>query len=132
MWVEFLDENQFRVEWLPPIRDRWRNTPNVGAVEVPIAVLWNLANPQRLVEVARNQAWLDMLTVELQHRGFDKPGVVVVDRSGRIALKDGHHRLVCATALSLGVMPVRFVRAERIRSHGKQVQDVIAAMMGVA
>lgn len=128
---EFCDEYLIVQDWMPPRpRDAWRNGRWAGEVfPVPLATLQQLVNPHRVADIQREVEWLAQLTVELDERGVDEPLVLVVDRLGKLGLKDGHHRVVCAGRLGWERLPCRLIRSDRIRSHGVPVHDVLGSVL---
>lgn len=136
MWTEFLDENHFRQDWTilaPDERNGWRDGRWADrVVEVDIGIVRSLANPARLAEIQSNTEHLHEVREALRTRGFDEPVTLVVDAVGKIALKDGHHRLLCSLDLGLTIIPARIIRSDRIRSHGLLVIDVIHGLLHIA
>lgn len=132
-WVEFLEVTWVR-DWSPTPRDAWkRGCYGELAVEVPLTILFGLASSSRLQEIRRDSPRLERIRGQLAERGVDEPLTVVVDSLGHLALGDGHHRLLCAAGLGWGCLPVRVVTAERIRSHGVEIAEVLTDLLcGVA
>lgn len=111
-------------------RDAWRNGRYaVESFEISVEIIERLANPARLFEIARDVDRLGLIELSLADRGQDEVLILVVDNLGKIALKDGHHRLLCAKELKWERMACRMVVADRIRSHGIPVHEVLRAII---
>lgn len=110
-----------------PVGPGWRRGPWAGeVVEVPRVLVARLAQPNRMSDIAVDVDHIDNLTAEIRQRGFDEPLVVVLDKHGRMLLKDGHHRLVAASRLGLRLVPIRFREGEKI---GSPTAQPVAAML---
>lgn len=132
-WVcEFLDDEwAHRPVIAPPPGPGWRQGPWANeVVEVPRVLVARLAQPNRMSDIVADADHIDNLTASIGSRGFDEPMVVVVDKHGRMLLKDGHHRLVAATRLGLGRVPIRFREGEKIGSPTAQpVATMLPALL---
>lgn len=118
-WIEFLDTEWYGWGQVPEgDRDAWKQGRWAATtVEIHLHLVRQLGQPNRLTEIALTDAELiDEITQSVLERGFDHPMIVVVDKHGRMLLRDGHHRLIAATRLGIAKVPVRFEQGERIKS----------------
>lgn len=124
-WAEFIDVFDTHP---PRVRDPWRDRWS-DAFEVSHGLLCEVADDAQLRAAAGDTERLEMIRAQWQTEGIMDPLTVVLDAVGRVALKDGYHRLVVAAGW-FERLPVRLVVSERIRMSSvplvKVVGDVLA------
>lgn len=128
---EFLDEYLDVADWQPRRpRDAWRRGKFAEqSFLLSLSVLQVLANDRRTAQISMDVERLAWIEQSLKERGVDQPLVLVVDRAGRLGLKDGHHRVLIASRLGWSSLPVRLERSDRLRSHGVPAHDVLGDLL---
>lgn len=101
---------------------------NQPYVFVDIGTLSKIANQQRLVKIARTER-LNVVSAEVVTGVTTSPLIVVVDNSGKVALKDGHHRILACRKYGYRYLPVAFKESRRINSHGVHVKEVLPGLL---
>lgn len=114
--VEFLDLEWYYAE--PPAPEPrpepWRHHPLAGACLLFARdVLMAMAQGPRLALISRDGEYLDRLRASLVAEGLKVPLELVIDREGRIVLKDGHHRLLVTEGVEgFETFPARLTRSD--------------------
>lgn len=130
MYAEFLELPQHIQPWKPKGRDGWRRGMwSNASFEVNLSWLLRLARPERLVEVRRDRERIDPLIKDIAERGIDCPGLILLDTTGKLVLKDGHHRLVALGELRAEKMPVRLKPVDKIRLRGEMSEEVARGLL---
>lgn len=132
--VEFIDTEWYQAEPLVVFIEKEGWTRGLWADQVVLLdqdLVSGLAQPDRLTEIQRKDIQiLDDLEVAIRHRGFDEPLLVLIDKNGKVVLRDGHHRLVVSRRLGIKKLPVRFKKSENIRYNaGMMARDVLPRIL---
>lgn len=99
---------------------------------VPTNTLIKIANQERIRKILLEEDRLKEVMDEIREGKTRTPLVVVVDPAGKIALKDGHHRVLAAKKLKFKTMPIKVVQSKRIVSHGVHINEVLAELLPVS
>jgi len=106
---------------LPEGADGWVST----------TVLRQLANNRRVNSIRNTERGRDhykTVLAKTRAKGYDVL-TVVVDPQGKLALKDGHHRVLCALEDGVEWLPVVVRESRGIRSHGMHVQAILPELI---
>lgn len=105
-----------------------RQAPANGVVFVPVKVLAQMADHSRLARIGRT----GQDAAEAAADTNKGPLRLVIDEQGRVALKDGHHRIVQASKDGVTHLAVStdVRRSSRIKSHGIPMADVFGDLLG--
>lgn len=100
-------------------------------VLVPRQILLSLAQGPRLVEVGRDWAAIAEIRVQLENEGLREPLELVIDRDGRIVLRDGHHRILATDGMGqFDYLPVLITRSDRgIAVSCTTVYEILPALL---
>lgn len=92
--------------------------------------LIELAQPERLRDIADDTERIDKIRASLIEDGLEQPLEICVDRYGRIALRDGHHRLLAMIGLDgFASLPVFFSPSEGIRVTSQMMMHVLERLL---
>lgn len=103
--------------------------PHMECTLVDTDTLFKISNRTRLIRISDSDR-LKVVTREVKSGVTSSPLVVVVDNSGKVALKDGHHRLLAAKTCGYRYLPVIFKPSRRISSHGVHIKEVLPGLIG--
>lgn len=101
---------------------------NQNVSYAPTDALLQIANAERLRHIKDTDRYYTVRE-EIRNGTTRTPLLIVVDQSGKIALEDGHHRVLAAKELGYETLPVTFKDSKRISSHGKHVQTMLPMLL---
>lgn len=121
---EFLDH-----EWyssFEPVPEPWREHRWAArSFLFTRSFLLDLAQPERLQQVRADTEHIAALRHDLSVNGLRRPLEVVIDRAGRVVLRDGHHRLVASAGLpGFTTFPVVFTESDHVRVTARPFIEV--------
>jgi hypothetical protein len=117
---EFLDTEWFgcwtEVEREPHTRDPWANK-GLDVLLVERGILELAAQHERMVEIERyDQLRIEHVADSIERCGLQQALLLQVDLQGRVALKDGHHRLAATRRWShFDLLPVTLEIVESLK-----------------
>lgn len=129
VWGEYLDTEWYRDQVVvevpedPWTADPWRGQTKFGPMFlVPRDLLHSIAQTERVSWcMDHDHDQLMLVQKDIAERGIEEPLELVIDASGRLILRDGHHRLM-ATGWHphFNLLPCYFTHSDRIRASGAQ------------
>lgn len=112
----------------PPARpEPWRDLVP-GAVELPLDLVHQFANPAERTAAARDVERIEHIQALIERDGITGAMCIRVDQHGRAVLEDGNHRLDVAHRLNVTSWPVEFKPSERITGWGRPVLKLVGGL----
>lgn len=105
----------------------WREHPRAPmCYTVPRVVLERIADQRSQQTMKRIEAaYLETLGADIDANGLKEPITIVVDKGGKVCLKDGHHRIATGR---LEEFPVYIQTATRSSRRGANITELIDLM----
>lgn len=134
-WGEFLDHECYYEPAPIPIDpwtlDPWRQT-HADVVLFPRDFIESIVQPEQLrfcLTTDLDRVW--ELEELIAADGLQEPFVIVLDHSGHVILRDGHHRLVAMRNWShFDLIPCVIESSEKIRTDGyARMHDVLLDLL---
>lgn len=135
IWAgEFLDHEWFHPGPAEPdpFPQPWLDHPESSRCFLfPRALLLEMAQGPRLALVSREVDYLAGLRSSLSTVGLREPLELVIDRAGRIVVREGHHRLLATESLAeFDRLPAYFTQSEGgIAVDSASAYDVLVPML---
>ena len=112
---------------LPPLDDPpWAGT----AIELPVALLRQLAPPGELADAERDNDRIASIMATAAATGVHTPLRIIVSDTGRCRLEDGLHRLIASYRLGIPYAPVVFTTTDHIPGWALPVHRLVSGLRG--
>lgn len=93
---------------------------------IPTEFLRRMIKPSLYGNIKRLEAdYIEDICTSIKQHGILEPLIVSLDDQGKMCLRDGHHRVVCADLLAIEELPVRLERSQGVAKHNIPQRDLI-------
>lgn len=107
----------------------WEQHPRAsGCVLLPSSLLIQMIDPAKVAAMWRTEAEkMEEIAASLESEGLREPLLIVMDE-GRVALKDGHHRVAIADKSGGRSLPVEIRRSPGLRKMNIPLADLVEVL----
>lgn len=122
-----------RVDWIPDVEtppqqlEPWQSVQGVGLA--PLAALRAITDHSVELDTRLHSERIDGIRESIASEGQREPGLIIIDKCGRVAIGDGHHRMEALEQLGRICAPIRIELVPRITGHGRPIEVFVQSLI---